>query len=193
MELYLNYDKMTIDYKILIALSNMDEEKININSNDKCYTVDNKIDDCYDISDITTGYPAEKVENHIKEVFGKNTKIEHMTIKPYIYDITSKVYYAVGIGYGAGNIVFENINKITTKDNNLYIYVHAGSTDIYNKVCYDIDIDNSTCVELKSNSQNGEIDYQQYMKDNKDKFAKYKYTFEKEDNNYIIKGLEKID
>ena len=189
---YLDYDKMTVNDKIAIVLSNLEEEKIDFKSDDKCKSADGKIEKCENMSDITMGYSGKRVEKTVKEIFGKNSKVEHSFIKPYEYDVTADAYFmSYGIGLGSSPS-FEKITKITVKGNNIYVYVIAGSTDFYSKVCFDIDVDNSKCEKLE-NSDDSEIDYANYMNNNKDKFAKYKYTFEKEDNNYIIKKLEKID
>ena len=103
LENYLKYNEMSINTKVYYVLAHQQEEKIKIKSTDKCKTITDEIEECGEVSDVTEGYSAEKIETKVKEIYGKNTKVVHSSIKPFIYDITANVYFVQGgIGLGRG-------------------------------------------------------------------------------------------
>ena len=215
---YLNLDNISNEDKILTAINNIKPEenaKINITDEIDYYNGETEKHTGYKLTndDIAMAmdngiYSAEKVEKKLKEIFGKNTNINHEAVGLYVYDKTAKLYYVIrggGCGCGAGS--FQEIDKVTTSGNKLYVYTHAGFTSFDGYICYknDInekDLNSSSCVNvvkkysLNENDDNYDDQIDEKMDliktTDKDKFAKYKYTFEKEDNNYIIKKLEKI-
>ena len=155
-------------------------------------------------------YVLSDVENEVRKIYGKNTNINHQSFSSYKYDENNKKYIKPeGIGCSLKPILYQSIDKVTQKDNSIYLYVSFGYSYMDNdhkmKLCYDYvsndEIKNyykdnteikTECINVENDNYN--VSYlNQYIKDNKDKFTKYKYTFEKEDNNYIIKGLEKIN
>ena len=155
-------------------------------------------------------FSAVDVENKIKEIFGKNTVFKHQSIGDAFYNKTAKAY--IYPAHGCSKIGFgllQEITKVTQTSNNLYVYVSVGSyADATepndSRLCLDYDYNNknTTCIKQSNLDKKyliddsifeGNFDSKKYFKDNIDKFAKYKYTFEKEDNNYVIKKLEKID
>ena len=214
----LNLDKISTEDKMLIAINNIKPEenaKINITDEIDYYNGETKKHTSYKLTkdDIANAYDdgyiysAEKVESKVKEIFGKDTNVNHQAVGAYVYDKTAKLYFVIrggSCGCGAGS--FQEIDKVTTSENKLYIYTHAGYTSVDGYVCYENDIDekdlnSSKCVNVvkkyslneNANSYYDELDEKMNLiKQDKDKFTKYKYTFEKEDNNYIIKKLEKI-
>lgn len=171
-------------------------------------------------ADPDTGYEtisASKVEKKVKEIFGKNIKWQHKSVEPFVYNKTQKLYVlAKPTGCSVGYQLHIIIDKVTQTKNNLYIYTTVSSgigaesnwrEDInIAKGSYRLYFDyvnlnsdkkiNTKYVDVpnvKNDDEKIEKAAKKYINENKDKFAKYKYTFEKEDSNYIIKKLEKID
>lgn len=210
---YINLDQLSEDSKIDVAISSLTPKTVKINENDEFDLYNNQKVDYEWLKDFSDfGYYSSDVDNKIKEIFGKNTVVNHKSTDDVIYDKTIKAY--INPPHGCGdydNGWFQSIISVTKDDNKIYISTIAGST-IHRteeidkiKLCYNDDYKNldetKDCILLSSlnnkyKSDKEEIDlnydYEQYSLDNKNIFSQYKFTFEKEDDNYIIKKLEKI-
>jgi hypothetical protein len=219
LNIYLNLDKLTNSSKIQLAINSLSKEKVEVKNSDEFELYDdapydNKwVKENLDEYVSNGGYKASSVEKRVKEIFGKNTSVKHQAISEYenqltsgfpmLYDKTAQVYIGLDGGCGGAGSSFQNIIKTTIKGDKLYIYVIAGYEGmIDSNVCYDYNAyDNedkciSTLEIAKKYNQNvddlDESDINNYIEENNDKFAQYKYTFTKEDDNYIITSLEKI-
>ncbi len=214
---YLNLDKMSNETKINTTILNMDFEEIKVDNNDEidmtgCTKDGNEIISSnyviLDTSNLSEGnlfFSESRVEKEAKEIFGKDTIINHQTTKDVFYDKTAHAYILPGHGCDNYNYDwFQTIYNTKKENNKLYIDVVVGSlidltTESKTKICNDYksdecillsDLDKKYHIEEDKDHQF--VNYEQYALDNKDKFAKYRYTFEKEDSNYVIKKLEKI-
>lgn len=223
---YLNLDKMSDDTKIQLAIDELEpiaDESIKVKSTDSfdltgCKKEGNVIINNgirFNLAEVDGSeslYSATDVENKIKSIFGKNTKVNHHTTSDSFFDKTINAYVVLGHGcdYNYDSSWIQEIIKTESSGNYVYIYTAAGSLvdSTLDKplLCFKDDYDNvvksKDCMSISSLGEKYKsdemkyseygYDYDQYIKDNSEKFAQYKYTFEKEDDNYIIKGLEKI-
>ena len=203
---YLNFSNISDEFKIMNALKNLTSQQITINSKDEIYYDGKKDSNSITNSQSYEGYKVSDVENEIKKIYGKNTNVDYKKVpSPYAYDETNNYFFLLG-GYGStSNTTMQNIDKVTSMGNKLYIYVNVGmyTYSFENKeyiVYFDYKKDANSIKEsnidkkyFTTTDTSHYFESDKYIKDNKDKFTKYKYTFEKEENNYIIKGLEKIN
>lgn len=206
---YLDMDNLKEENIIGTAIANLKTEKISINetdefdgtSYDKFYYAD---------LDISNGYKVESIDKEIKKIYGNKTTVNYKTIDPFIYDKTTQTYltpFAVECDFKP--VIYQNITKTTKENNKLYIETVLGIeyfgidednhriSNICNTEmkCADVaNIDEKYITIKQDNNDESyrELDGYKYIKDNEKEFSKYKYTFEKEGDNYIIKNLEKI-
>lgn len=214
-------DSDKIDLAINNLMTGKKQENINLNITDEidttgCTKEDNELtssdgmilylDTLDEYKDI---FSKTSVENQVKKMFGKNIIINHQTTSTHFYDKTAEAY--IGLGGECNQYDYSWFQAITdVKEEKDKVYIYVSMVSLINltdktKICYDYKSDEKDCILLskldkkyytknnKDSNNYTNIDYEKYMKDNIDKFTKYKYTFEKEDNNYIIKKLEKID
>ena len=204
LDTYMNIDQLSNEIKLEVAIGSMNAEDIKIGDKDEIDYFNDQIDIKTLQQYSSYGYKSSNVDKQAKKIFGKNTNLEHKSTDDVIYDKTTKSYVLIPHSCGEfGKEGFQSILKITKKDNELYIYTIAGSYTNYEtidkaKICYDYNVgDESTCTLVKDLDQkymnNNVFAYDDYALDNKEKFAHYKYTYELEDGNYIIKKLEKIN
>lgn len=113
-----------------------------------------------------------KIKNYDEKVQGH--------VDSYLYDNEKKVYYfdiccGTGIGYGTNTY----INKITQKDDEIYVYISAEYyeyDDNDKKIIYSDHNKTSVVQEIINSS-------------NYDKFSEYKLTFTKDGNDFYYKSL----
>lgn len=201
-------DLMTNNEIENIQLSNTDEIDTTgcTKENNEITTSEGMILQIDGISDSQYVFSKATVENRARKIFGKNTTLTHQTTDVHFYDKTVQAY--IGKGGECGLYDYSWFQTITKEEESDKLYIYVSMASLYErtfpdkaKICYDYK-DNNNCLLLskldqkyKKTSKNDDLeyDYEKYFKDNIDKFTKYKYTFEKEDNNYIFKKLEKID
>lgn len=221
-EKYINYTLFSNNDKLDIAIddlmTNKESENIILNSNDlidttgctkennELTTSNGMILQLDNISDSQYIFSKDTVMNRVKSIFGKNTTINHQTTDVHFYDKTAEAY--IGKGGDCSHYDYSWFQSITKEEENTELNIYVSMASLYErtfpekaKICYDYK-DNNNCILLskidkkyKKDTKYDDLgyDYEKYFKDNIDKFAKYKYTFIKEDNNYIFKKLEKID
>ena len=183
----LNYSEDS--YKIGVAIHQLNQQTIKVNPNDilsdgkKLSSRINEFDETIDSNYNAKGYKKADVEAKVKEIFGKDTTVNYQTSSGwFVYDTTSAVYLMPTIGVVTTSV--QTIYDASKTTNNLYIYVLAGTrTPI--KMIYGLE-ENSAEVDTE------DVLDESYMMNNKEKFSKYKYTFVKEDNNYIFKSFERV-
>lgn len=202
-----NIDNLSNEMRIEVAISNLAYSKVEINEDDEFdqnYLQEVTYDLVKDFKEF--GFDAKKVEKKVKEIFG-NVNIEHKSTEDVVYDKTTNVYIMPPHGCGDyENGWFQIIDKVIKDNNELHIYTIAGSLikilDNNPKLCYEDNyniVKEESCILLNSldkkyitKDKNNKYNYEKYAVDNKDKFNQYKFTFVKENNNYIIKKMEKI-
>lgn len=170
--------------KIYMALSNIS-------------FVDNK--DLIDEDDNVT-IPKEMVNNKIKELFGSDITYQDQSlvdegnechIAYFSYDSTKEEYLLKS--YGHNQAAYYNTIETKITDASLNDDIMMIDVQIYKKVPnsngYLIYKDMNSSEELATIDLDDDTDiFATY----KDELAKYRYTFTKEDNNYILSKIEKI-
>lgn len=137
----------------------------------------------------------EEVKASADKIFGVNAKINfEKNLIGIEYVKSKKIYTFFGVGAGLVPSKLEKITNIEKKDNKLFIYTAVGLDDY---LAEEIHNDYINGKKIYSYDKDGEqatdkYDVQKYFEENIDKFAKYKYTFELENNNYIYVSLEKV-
>lgn len=187
------------DYMLLVAifsLTDSDYIKVDI-SNDSCY--------CEGASSKVDGYDADLVIKKAKEIFGQSIIIEKKDILAnglYKYVENSNAYFSIndstccGIGY-YGSQIYYIINSV--KDSNSKIEITLTPYEysyVYNEkeqtgVNYVSSLDGYEVSDKSIDLEN--VDAKAYVEKNLDKFAKYKFVFTKENNNYILSSVNKLD
>ena len=205
-------NKIDNETKILTTIAGLDVEKVSFKKTDKFENSDKN-----DLTLLTSGYwtspndgyKISSIEKEIEKIYGKTTSLKYKSYPFLIYDKTIKAFVAIPGGCEPSQNIKQSVYKVEKEDNKIFIYVYVGLNYIdlndennTEKICYDYKIDDNTkCYNVSPLYENygyttkegiEEIDYEKYMNNNKDRFSKYKYTFEKENENYIIKKLEKI-
>ena len=134
------------------------------------------------------------VETEYKKMYG-NDSIVHKSFNNqcpmFIYDDVNNKYYGdAQCGGVTGVGILTYVNKVTTMDNDAYVYVSLGSWEVTetwpNNNIY-------TNYERTKLYKDNVTNYENFINESNYKdFSEYKYTFVNEDGNYIFKSLERI-
>jgi len=187
-----------------------DIKSSDISDDEKLFSILDDLENEYYNNGVTTDYDfgistldqftltqldVKMVENEYKKLYG-NDEIKHKSLEGnlycpgMIYDSKNNKYYSgVGAcGYGGfPESPFTYINRMTTKGNNAYVYVNFGVYDTSNNNIY------TDYEKTKLYKTENDVELENYItKDNYEDFSEYKYTFVKEDGNYIFKSVERV-
>jgi hypothetical protein len=149
-------------------------------------------------------YDADLVIKKAKEIFGQSIIIEKEDIiwhGVFIYVENSNAYVNMAItcgGIGSDDSrIYYIINSV--KDSNSKIEITLTPYEysyVYNEkeqtgVNYVSSLDGYEVSDKSIDLEN--VDAKAYVEKNLDKFAKYKFVFTKENNNYILSSVNKLD
>ncbi len=101
----------------------------------------------------------------------------------YFYDNVDKFYFSIhscGTGIGFGTLTY--VNKITQKDDEIYIYISAEYYE-YNE--------NNKLIIYSDHNKTNVVQGDEINSSNYDKFSEYKLTFTKDGNDYYYKSIER--
>lgn len=156
-----------------------------------------------EIEDSTVSY--DDVVKSANKLFGKNNNINFMEESDglFTYNKETKEYEVVPMGVTYMSFPYYIIDSVLKDNDKLEIILNVGSVvDIDNKdiskICYDYDFNKlnseGKCEHIENNKYYTEYNFnsEKYMKENKEKFSKYKVIFTNEDNNYIYNKIEKV-
>lgn len=170
---------------------------------------------------IKLDYSSSNLENYYKKLFGNNAKYTAKSFNSYSIDASEMTYDEKTDSYmpalPAGDLTYyryaNEVYKAVKKDNTIEIYEYV--------VVYNLDWDNnkfgifknlddaksfknaisikeyndktaSTIMKYKDKQISNNGIYLDNLREYKANASKYKLIFEKEDNNYIFKSIEKI-
>lgn len=192
-----NFDIKNIDndFMLFTAISSLLDE----NETDKMDVMNHE---CYaQIKDeeyrYVEGYKSSRVIEKAKDIFGKNIKIsitKDKVVGTYTYVKDTDGYVNIndagcGMGYYGSmlNFVIESVEDTKTQ------LVITGNAYSYNYMSGELsNINSKEVIKKYEDGMTSELEAQQYVKQNKDKFNQYKFTFTLEDGNYIFTGFEKL-
>ncbi len=201
-------DDLSIEYKNRLAFA----KYVNETSLDDLYDGTEVIDEQYNVE--VSYLKSSKLEKYYKKLFGKESKYVAKTFDAYNirtlsmdYDEKKDIYYETPEGgdytvYRYGHELFRAVKS----GDKIYLYEYVV---VYNEdymkdiVGVYANLEDANNFENAIRQINGygghdtlmkfnEDNYSDDLSDYKDKASKYKLTFEKEDNNYVFKQIEKI-
>ena len=167
----------------------------NFNTNDNGYITIDRVGDSYQCTDYAKAYDYDKLNEIYKQYYGNDKEMpkRNFTIygSLYIYAYIPKenVFVNVINGFGPGSLLRYGIKKIENNSNSLNILVS------YDNITFDIEGGNTPSFD-----QSISFTYEELMKENfgqelvdkyGNKMKDVEFVFEKENDNYILKSVNK--
>ena len=156
-----------------------------------------------------SGIPRTSIKATVKKLFNKDIEITKDTsIRFFIYISKYDAYFGRSLCGPSFTTHLYNY-KAEKKGNELYVYTKIYANDMNSMALYDfgklklektdeqeitsISFDKSTPIEkISDDNKIGNLDIENYIKQNLDKFTTYKFTFKLIDGNYIYQKFEKM-
>lgn len=198
--LYKNTE-LTESNKILLVLEkqkgssiNIDVETMSNNEFKKLYNQEWPNESVRD--EAMKQYGLSGINNDYRYLFGTNIS-SYMDIEScpsYYYDSVNKVYFSYSQCGGLDGVsILTYINRLSTKGNDIYVYVSIGKMSIIEDSSpykYNIYSDYGEKNKLQEINGDDSLSFK-IDSSNYEKFSEYKLTFTKDGNDYYYKSIER--